>query len=246
MGLVHGFSGGFLFQRRQMPLIVRLPAEVKQALPHGSEITRRKVRDPVQPFKFSSGKNGMEHLLEKQFLSGVVQIIECDFEGEAPPDGLIKILEEIRRADHHPAEVFHTMQEFINLRDFPAVLRPFPALQQTVDLIEKENGALVFRFGKCCGDILFRSADPHGQDIASPPGDDRNFKFPSEVIDELGFACPRRSGKEEVHPRPVRIAGVVRKEIPDCGLNIGKLHIPLDVQPVQPVICHVGIFFPDP
>lgn len=115
MGLVHGFASGFLFQGRQMPLIVRLPVEVEQALPHGPEITRREVRDPVQPFKFSGGKNGMEHLLEKQFLPGVVQIIEGNFEGEAPPDRRIKILEEIRCADHHPAEVFHAMQEFIDL-----------------------------------------------------------------------------------------------------------------------------------
>ena len=89
------------------------------------------------------------------------------------------------------------MEQFVDLRDHPAAMRPFAALEHAVDLVQEQDRMFLFRFLERLADLLFGSADIHIQQIAAHLDDDFGIQHSAEILDEFRFPGARRTGKTE-------------------------------------------------
>ena len=112
--------------------------EIIQTLADGSKIARCQIFDCFQSPAFGSRKFSCKHPLKKDRFSVVIQIVEAQFEGEPPHDRRIKILHKVGRSDHNAVEVFHLIQQLIDLRNFPTAIGSLAVLHQTVDFVQNK------------------------------------------------------------------------------------------------------------
>ena len=120
--------GAFTLKRLQDLIGRDVLAEVIQRLPHGPEITWRQIRNAAQPHPFDGGQfldaNRTEHsAIENQF-PRLRQRVELEFECESTQCGSIQIRLEIGRPDEYAIEVFHPVQQLVDLCDLPTAGSP--------------------------------------------------------------------------------------------------------------------------
>ena len=121
------FYTAFLFQCTQAGGVGDF-IEVVQTLADGAEITGGQFFDGFQSPAFGGREFGCKHPFKKDRFAVVDQKVKAQLEGEPTHDRRIKILDKVGGTDHNAVEVFHLMQQFIDLSDLPVALGAFAAL----------------------------------------------------------------------------------------------------------------------
>ena len=141
----------------------------------------------------------------ENFLSFTGQIIEMQTETEPAQSRLVKSLDQVGSDDENAPEPLHFREKSIDLTDFPAFARSFPAAEQRIALIDKEDLTICLRLGKSGNDPLFGPADVAVQQIPRVFDAKRFVQLFGQILDEFRFAPTGTAEQQKVHPRLVPV-----------------------------------------